>query len=127
MSNPFHITGQDRSGGAIVLCDHASNHVPDFAGGCLGLPPEDMARQNPKLARKVEPGIKGKDGEAELAELHVVSSEVLVEPMQTLLETLHVAAVALVLNPLYKSYQYRDNVIVASADLTPNRGACAAE
>ncbi|MGB3408928.1 MAG: N-formylglutamate amidohydrolase [Jannaschia sp.] len=28
----------------VVLCDHASNHVPDEVGGTLGLPPEDMER-----------------------------------------------------------------------------------
>lgn len=28
----------------IFLCDHARNTVPAALGGCLGLPPEDMAR-----------------------------------------------------------------------------------
>ena len=42
---PFSITGADRPGRWLVTCDHATNRVPEtVAGGCLGLPPEDMAR-----------------------------------------------------------------------------------
>lgn len=42
---PFHIEGPERAGGWVITCDHASNRVPaEINGGCLGLPPEDMAR-----------------------------------------------------------------------------------
>lgn len=42
---PVTTIGADRTGDWIVLCDHATNYVPDFvANGDLGLPPEDMAR-----------------------------------------------------------------------------------
>ncbi|MEX1235689.1 MAG: N-formylglutamate amidohydrolase [Roseovarius sp.] len=42
---PFVIDGQDRPGRWTVLCDHASNEVPDFVnGGSLGVADEDMAR-----------------------------------------------------------------------------------
>ncbi len=42
---PFTVTGADRPGRWLVTCDHATNHVPlSVNGGCLGLPPEDMAR-----------------------------------------------------------------------------------
>ncbi|HEY9038466.1 MAG TPA: N-formylglutamate amidohydrolase [Roseovarius sp.] len=42
---PFIIDGADRDGRWVVLCDHASNTVPDFvAGGSLGVEPGDMAR-----------------------------------------------------------------------------------
>lgn len=41
----FEIIGADREPRWLILCDHASNRVPeDVAGGDLGLPPEDMAR-----------------------------------------------------------------------------------
>lgn len=43
--SPVTTIGADRPGDWIVLCDHATNYVPDFiANGDLGLPPEDMAR-----------------------------------------------------------------------------------
>ncbi len=43
--SPVTTIGADRPGDWIVLCDHATNHVPNFiANGDLGLPPEDMAR-----------------------------------------------------------------------------------
>ena len=42
---PFVIDGQYRPGRWTVLCDHATNIVPDFAsGGCLGVSAADMAR-----------------------------------------------------------------------------------
>ena len=42
--NAFMIDGQDRAGAWLVTCDHATNHVPDWLGGDLGIGPEDMAR-----------------------------------------------------------------------------------
>ncbi|MFD0860343.1 N-formylglutamate amidohydrolase [Roseovarius aquimarinus] len=43
--HPVVMDGETREGRWLVLCDHASNFVPDFAnGGCLGVAPEDMAR-----------------------------------------------------------------------------------
>ncbi|MFX0546308.1 N-formylglutamate amidohydrolase [Roseovarius sp. S1116L3] len=43
--HPVVIDGADRSGRWMVLCDHASNEVPDFVnGGCLGVSADDMAR-----------------------------------------------------------------------------------
>jgi predicted N-formylglutamate amidohydrolase len=36
--------GEDRPGRWLVTCDHASNSVPEWLGGTLGLPHEDMAR-----------------------------------------------------------------------------------
>ncbi|SEK57359.1 Predicted N-formylglutamate amidohydrolase [Roseovarius nanhaiticus] len=43
--HPVVIDGADRGGRWAVLCDHASNEVPDFVnGGCLGVAPDDMAR-----------------------------------------------------------------------------------
>ncbi|MCQ0094116.1 N-formylglutamate amidohydrolase [Roseovarius sp. M141] len=42
---PFVVDGAGRNGRWVVLCDHASNLVPDFvAGGTLGVGPGDMAR-----------------------------------------------------------------------------------
>ncbi len=42
---PFVIDGAGRDGRWVVLCDHASNTVPDFvAGGTLGVGAGDMAR-----------------------------------------------------------------------------------
>lgn len=42
---PVSTIGADRPADWIVLCDHATNYVPDFiANGDLGLPAEDMAR-----------------------------------------------------------------------------------
>ncbi len=42
---PFVIDGAGRDGRWVVLCDHASNTVPDFVdGGTLGVGPGDMAR-----------------------------------------------------------------------------------
>ena len=40
----FQTIGEDRPSRWLVTCDHASNAVPDFLGGTLGLAPEDMAR-----------------------------------------------------------------------------------
>ncbi|WP_353473296.1 N-formylglutamate amidohydrolase [Salipiger sp. H15] len=40
----YHIEGAARKGRFLVTCDHATNSVPAELGGCLGLPPEDMAR-----------------------------------------------------------------------------------
>jgi predicted N-formylglutamate amidohydrolase len=43
--NPFVIDGENRPGRWTVLCDHASNVVPDFVnGGCLGVAAADMVR-----------------------------------------------------------------------------------
>lgn len=42
---PFSVDGAARTGRWLVLCDHASNHVPDFVnGGTLGVAADDMAR-----------------------------------------------------------------------------------
>lgn len=42
---PVHITGADRPGPWLVLCDHATNTVPpEVGGGTLGLPAAEMAR-----------------------------------------------------------------------------------
>lgn len=42
---PFFVEGADRTGGWLVICDHATNTVPDFVGGGdLGLPAADMQR-----------------------------------------------------------------------------------
>jgi predicted N-formylglutamate amidohydrolase len=45
MYHPYDIEGAARSSRWLVVCDHATNAVPDFvAGGNLGIAPEDMAR-----------------------------------------------------------------------------------
>ncbi len=42
---PFHILGGDRNSRWLVLCDHATNRVPDaVADGDLGISQDDMAR-----------------------------------------------------------------------------------
>jgi predicted N-formylglutamate amidohydrolase len=41
---PFNIDGADRLSRILVLCDHATNRVPDEVGGTLGLQDADMAR-----------------------------------------------------------------------------------
>ena len=42
---PFEIVAQDARSEILLLCDHASNRVPDtVGGGSLGLPAPDMAR-----------------------------------------------------------------------------------
>ncbi|MXQ08428.1 N-formylglutamate amidohydrolase [Alphaproteobacteria bacterium GH1-50] len=42
---PVHILGEARMSRWLVICDHATNRVPDFVGGGdLGIAPEDMAR-----------------------------------------------------------------------------------
>jgi predicted N-formylglutamate amidohydrolase len=42
---PAHILGEERASRWLVICDHATNRVPDWvAGGDLGLAAEDMAR-----------------------------------------------------------------------------------
>jgi predicted N-formylglutamate amidohydrolase len=40
----FEIIGRERPGRWLVSCDHASNAVPDWLGGDLGIAAEDMAR-----------------------------------------------------------------------------------
>jgi predicted N-formylglutamate amidohydrolase len=40
----FEILDAEASGPWVVTCDHATNLVPDWLGGELGLPPEDMER-----------------------------------------------------------------------------------
>jgi predicted N-formylglutamate amidohydrolase len=40
----FEIVGADRPGPWLVTCDHATNRVPDWLGGDLGIAAEDMAR-----------------------------------------------------------------------------------
>lgn len=42
---PFDLVNPDGASRVLLLCDHASNHVPaSVAGGDLGLPPEEMGR-----------------------------------------------------------------------------------
>ncbi len=42
---PIHILGAERASRWLVICDHATNRVPDWvAGGTLGIADEDMAR-----------------------------------------------------------------------------------
>ena len=42
---PVHILGEERLSRWLVICDHATNRVPDFVGGgALGIAPGDMAR-----------------------------------------------------------------------------------
>ncbi len=42
---PAHILGGERASRWLVICDHATNRVPDWvAGGDLGIGAEDMAR-----------------------------------------------------------------------------------
>ncbi|MEK6216220.1 MAG: N-formylglutamate amidohydrolase [Boseongicola sp.] len=42
---PVHILGEERTSRWLVICDHATNRVPDWvAGGDLGLAAVDMAR-----------------------------------------------------------------------------------
>ena len=43
-SEAVEVLGADRKGQWLFLCDHATNAVPDWLGGSLGLPAEDMAR-----------------------------------------------------------------------------------
>ncbi len=40
----FEITGESRPGRWLVTCDHATNRVPEWLGGTLGIGPEDMGR-----------------------------------------------------------------------------------
>lgn len=43
--SPFSLIGEDRASGHIILCDHATNIVPDcVGGGSLGLAQSDMDR-----------------------------------------------------------------------------------
>lgn len=43
--SPVHILGEERSSRWLVLCDHATNRVPDFVnGGSLGIANDDMDR-----------------------------------------------------------------------------------
>lgn len=42
---PYHILGEERASRWLVICDHATNRVPDWVnGGSLGIAAEDMAR-----------------------------------------------------------------------------------
>lgn len=41
---PFHLIGEERAGGWIIICDHATNRVPPDIPGGLGIAAEDMAR-----------------------------------------------------------------------------------
>jgi predicted N-formylglutamate amidohydrolase len=43
-SDPFHVLNPAGASRWVILCDHASNHVPEAVGGTLGLTPADMAR-----------------------------------------------------------------------------------
>lgn len=40
----FEILGEQRAGAWLVTCDHATNRVPDWLGGSLGIPQGDMNR-----------------------------------------------------------------------------------
>ncbi|WP_435256780.1 N-formylglutamate amidohydrolase [Thioclava sp. FR2] len=40
----FEIVGEDRKGPWLVTCDHATNRVPDWLGGDLGIASADMNR-----------------------------------------------------------------------------------
>ncbi len=40
----YEILGANRPGPWLVTCDHATNRVPEWLGGCLGIAPEDTAR-----------------------------------------------------------------------------------
>ena len=40
----FETVGEQRSGPWLVTCDHATNRVPDWLGGDLGIAAEDMNR-----------------------------------------------------------------------------------
>lgn len=43
--SPTHILGEDRNSRWLIICDHATNKVPDFVnGGTLGISDDDMAR-----------------------------------------------------------------------------------
>lgn len=43
--SPVIVLGEERQSRWLVICDHATNRVPDFiAGGTLGIAEEDMAR-----------------------------------------------------------------------------------
>ena len=43
--SPVHILGEERASRWLVICDHATNRVPDSVGdGSLGISDEDMAR-----------------------------------------------------------------------------------
>ncbi|MGI9393830.1 MAG: N-formylglutamate amidohydrolase [Boseongicola sp.] len=42
---PVHVLGEDRASRWLVICDHATNRVPDWvAGGDLGVAADEMAR-----------------------------------------------------------------------------------
>lgn len=51
---PYDVIGADRPGAWLVTCDHATNRLPDWLGGTLGIAPADMARH---IA--YDPGAKG--------------------------------------------------------------------
>jgi predicted N-formylglutamate amidohydrolase len=40
----YEIAGKTRARDVVISCDHASNHIPEAIGGCLGLTPADMGR-----------------------------------------------------------------------------------
>ena len=43
--SPVHVLGATRDSRWLVICDHATNRVPDsVGGGSLGIADEDMAR-----------------------------------------------------------------------------------
>lgn len=43
--DPYKIEGEDRSSQIVIICDHATNTVPEFVnGGDLGISATDMAR-----------------------------------------------------------------------------------
>ena len=43
--SPTLVLGEERSSRWLVICDHATNRVPDFVnGGSLGISDDDMAR-----------------------------------------------------------------------------------
>ena len=43
--DPYHVLGAERASRWLVVCDHASNRVPDWVnGGDLGVSADDMAR-----------------------------------------------------------------------------------
>jgi predicted N-formylglutamate amidohydrolase len=41
---PVHVLNPEGSSRWVLLCDHASNRVPEEVGSTLGLPPTDLAR-----------------------------------------------------------------------------------
>ena len=55
--SPVHILGEERTSRWLVICDHATNRIPDsVAGGHLGITDEDMARHIPTKRRNLNVG-----------------------------------------------------------------------